>query len=146
MATPEFAFLVSRETDASFLDPGRFLYYATSLKPVYLFESLEGEALIERYADPSDPRSVVIALLTCDGGPRTGPDAANGLTSPEVAFSLGYFFARLPARNIIILTDGGHVPNQLGGVAQISMRVGDWRDELGRQLEDLGVAVDFSKI
>ena len=144
---PAKAFILYGPTESILRDVCRLLDLASSLDAVVLGRELgRAEAVIERFACPEDPESVVIAILTADTSDGNGSSsnrAAGAWPDQDVIFCLGYMAALVgPTRTIVLRQEGVNGPKLPDGASLLRIEDSGWRRTLAICLRTLGASVD----
>lgn len=113
----------------------------------------QGRTVIEKFTDHSEEVQYAIVLLSADdfAYPK-GADMQQGKLRPRqnVVFELGYFIAKLGRNRVFPLyetMDNFEIHSDFAGVVLVPFDSrGAWKMDLGKELEALGVAVNWSRL
>jgi len=85
--------------------------------------------------------------MTPDDLGRAVADAdLNQRARQNVVFELGFFVGKFGSERVAALTKGNiERPPDFDGVVYISLDSGDWRTQLGRELQGAGYQFDWNK-
>ncbi|MCL2364307.1 MAG: nucleotide-binding protein [Defluviitaleaceae bacterium] len=114
------------------------------LIPIILHEQPDkGRAIIEKFEDISDDVGFAIILLSADDAMFDGQYRAR----QNVILELGYFYAKLGRKNVIVLYDTStkiERPSDISGVIYepYDHPGGVWRYEVAQELKEAGYNVD----
>jgi len=126
----------------------RTLQQLTGYEPTILHEMANGgRTLIEKFEHYGGRASIAVVILTPDdeGAPAGG--FAHPRARQNVVFEFGYFAGSLTRSRVVALVKGGiEIPSDLSGVVYIDMDKTDWQRELSRELNEMGLETDLSKV
>jgi hypothetical protein len=128
----------------------RLIERTTSLEPIILDEQPnKGLSLIEKFRAHARPDGVAIIIMTGDDVAylkSAGPASSRPRPRQNVILELGYFLGTLPRdRTIVLREEDLEGPSDIEGVSYYDLS-GDWKRKLARELHELHVEVDFSRI
>jgi predicted nucleotide-binding protein len=112
-------------------------------------ESNRGSTIIEKFEDHAQRVVFAVAILTADdlvGRDERG--VARLRTRQNTIFEVGYFFAKLGRRRVVLLAEPGvERLTQLDGVLYIELdEAGGWKSSLVREIRSAGLAADLNEI
>jgi predicted nucleotide-binding protein len=122
--------------------------------PIILHEMPnQGRTIIEKFTDHSDEVQYAIVLLSADDfaySKNSPPDKAKLRPRQNVVFELGYFIGKMGRKNVFPLyetMENFELHSDFGGVALVEFdKNGGWKSALGKELEALGVTIDWSSL
>lgn len=111
-----------------------------------------GRTILEKFEHHAADASYAVVLLTADdlGGAMSSstPVASRRRGRQNVIFELGFFFGKLGRERVAVLLDPAiEKPSDIDGLVYIELDTGGaWKNRLARELDNVGVPVDFSRI
>jgi energy-coupling factor transporter ATP-binding protein EcfA2 len=119
------------------------------LQVIILHERVnKGRTIIEKFQEEAASVGFAIVLMTSDdlGGAKSAANPKSRARQ-NVVFELGFFLGVLGPHRVAAVVKGDlELPSDLQGVAYISLDRGDWRIELGRELQSAGYVVDWNQV
>jgi predicted nucleotide-binding protein len=142
-------FLVHGHDHAKLHEAVRVLERATGRDVIVLHEQTNaGRTILEKFEDHAATASYAVVLLTADdyGGPAGA--TAQARARQNVIFELGFFFGLLGRGRVAVLLDQGvEQPSDIDGLVYIGLDLaGAWKQALARELEAVGMPIDYSRI
>jgi predicted nucleotide-binding protein len=144
---PTEVFVVHRHDNGARDTVARFIE-KLGFKAIILHERPnKGRTIITKFREESANVGFAVVLMT--------PDDHGGKTNSEtrprarqnVVFELGFFIGALGADKVAALLKGDiERPSDFDGVVYISLDYGNWKVDLGRELEAAGFQVDWKKV
>jgi predicted nucleotide-binding protein len=108
-----------------------------------------GRVILEKFEGHAASAAYAVVLLTADdeGHAKTDSDS-KPRARQNVVFELGFFFAQLGRERVAVLRDPEvEKPSDLDGLVYIEIDPnGAWKHKLIKELEAVGIEVDYSKI
>lgn len=134
----------ARQTTARFIEQ-------LGLEAIILHERPnKGRTIITKFREEAAGVGFAVVLMTPDdvGGPASAPaDRLNPRARQNVVFELGFFIGELGADRVAALIKGSiERPSDFDGVVYISLDSGNWKAELGRELQAAGYNIDWNKV
>jgi predicted nucleotide-binding protein len=131
----------ARETVARFLTKIGF-------DPIILHEQPnKGRTIITKFREEAADIGFAVVLMTPDdhGGKAGGETQLRA--RQNVVFELGFFIGALGPEKVAALVKGNvERPSDFDGVVYISLDLGDWRTQLGKELEAAGFEIDWNRV
>jgi predicted nucleotide-binding protein len=142
-------FIVHGHDDAAREALARFLA-KIDLEPIILNEQVSGNrTIIEKIEEYGDDVGFAVVLLTPDdaGAAMADKDKLQPRARQNVIFELGYFIGRLGRNNVCALKKGDlEVLSDYAGVVYTAMdAAGAWKTTLAREIDSVGIEIDFNK-
>ena len=131
-----------RETVARFIT-------TIGLEPVILHEQANrGMTIIEKLVSSENVGYAVVLLTPDDLGRKKSAAEEKPRARQNVILELGYFVGRLGRERVIaILKDEVEIPSDYMGVVYTQFDDGGgWRQELARELQSTGYAIDWNEV
>lgn len=144
-------FIVHGHDDALKLGVDSFLRRATKIEPIILdTQANRGRTLIEKLEAVGARAGYAVVLLTADdvGAEKAKIDKLEPRARQNVVFEFGFFAGALGRDHVAVIYEPGvELPTDLLGLVYIEYdRGGGWRNELLRELREVGVSVDPSAL
>lgn len=144
---PRRAFVVHGHDDGAREAVARFLE-RLDFEVIILHERANrGRTVIEKVEAHGDVGFAVVLLTPDDvGGPKNGD--LQPRARQNVLLELGYFVGRLGRDRVCALKRGDlEIPSDFGGVVYEPFdAAGGWKQALGRELQEVGFAIDWNKV
>ena len=109
-----------------------------------------GRTIIEKFEKYASNTGFAIVLLTPDdvGAPKDKPGDLKPRARQNVIFEIGYFFKGLGRGRVCAMSrEGVEFPSDLNGVSYVALDSGGaWKLKLFREMEEVGLPVDSSKL
>jgi predicted nucleotide-binding protein len=130
-----------REAVARFLE-------RLGLQPVILHECPnKGRTIITKFQEEAAEVGFAIVLMTPDDVGGVSEAGLKARARQNVVFELGFFIGALgPARVAALVKGDIERPSDFDGVVYISLDNGNWKTELGNELQAAGYDVDWNKV
>jgi predicted nucleotide-binding protein len=119
------------------------------LEPIILNEQVSrNQTIIEKIESYGREVAFAVVLLTPDDVGGETPEALQPRARQNVILELGYFIGRLGRDRVCALKRGEvEVPSDYDGVVYTPMdQAGAWKFALARELDAVGIAVDFNRV
>lgn len=141
------AFVVHGHDDAARESVARFLERADFEAIILHEQANSGRTIIEKIEAYGDVGFAVVLLTPDDEGCKLG-ETPKPRARQNVVLELGYFLGRLGRNRVCPLKLGDlEIPSDFGGVVYVPFdSAGGWRQALGRELEQAGFPIDWSKV
>lgn len=158
-------FLVHGHDETLRLQVSEFVRRATGAEPIVLAEQPgQSRTLIEKFEQHANEVGFAVVLMTGDDEGRSAqpPKPHGGLAKKmkprkaalrprarqNVVLELGYFLGRLGRNQVCALFEEGvEMPSDYNGVEYVPIDAnGGWKQRLGRELRQAGLAVDLNKV
>ena len=140
-------FVVHGHDDAARESVARFLE-KIDFTPIILHEQPnKGRTIITKFREEAADIGFAVILMTPDdqggkAGAETRPRARQ-----NVVLELGFFLGALGPERVAALVRGDvERPSDFDGVVYISLDSGDWRAQLGKELQAAGFGIDWNKV
>ena len=131
-----------REKVARFLEKLDF-------EPIILHERASGgRTVIEKIEAHGEVGFAIVLLTPDDEGCQKG-EIPKSRARQNVVLELGYFLGRLKRNRVCALKVGEdlEIPSDFGGVVYVTFDRSDgWKQELGKELQHAGFAIDWNKV
>jgi predicted nucleotide-binding protein len=142
-------FIVHGHDDAAREALARFLA-KIDLEPIILNEQVSGNrTIIEKIEEYGDDVGFAVVLLTPDdvGATVADKDKLQPRARQNVIFELGCFIGRLGRNRVCALKKGDlEVLSDYAGVVYTAMdAAGAWKTTLAREIDAIGIEIDFNK-
>jgi predicted nucleotide-binding protein len=136
-------FIVHGHDNGTLQTVARFLERA-GVEPIILHEQASGgRTIIEKLEANSDVGFAVVLLTPDDEGCKKG-DAAQLRARQNVVLELGYFIGVLSRNRVCALRVGEvEIPSDFLGVVYVQFDSGQWKQALGKELEEAGFTIDW---
>lgn len=143
-------FIVHGHDNAAVSDMARTLEKA-GFEAIILHEQADaGLTIIEKIERYSDVGFAVILYTECDLGraKEAAIEDEKFRARQNVVFEHGYLIGKLGRKNVCALIKGKvEIPGDISGVVYVQMdNAGAWRIQLGKNMKEAGMAVDFNKL
>ena len=108
----------------------------------------KGRTIIEKFEDYADVGFAVVLLTPDDvGSAKEETDNQTPRARQNVIFELGFFVGKLGRQRVCALHKGDvEIPTDFYGVVWVALDSGQWRLDLGRELQAAGLDVDLNKL
>lgn len=149
--TIDAIFIVHGHDDALKLGVDSFLRRATKIEPLILHnQPNRGRTLIEKLEVTGARAGYAVVLLTADdlGAEKAKAKQLEPRARQNVVFEFGFFVRALGRDHVAVIYEPGvELPTDLKGLAYIEYdRGGAWRNDLLRELREVGVSVDANAL
>ncbi len=128
----------------------RVLERATDRRVAILHEQPNrGRTLIEKFEEHAADASFAVVVLTADDeGRKKGDESLAPRGRQNVIFEMGFFFALLGRRRVVVLLDPSvEHPSDVSGLVYVEMdTAGAWRHTLAREVAAAGIRVDLASV
>jgi predicted nucleotide-binding protein len=131
-----------RETVARYIE-------RLGLEAIILHERAnKGRTIITKFRDESIGVGFAVALMSPDDLGKAKDEAElKPRARQNVVFELAYFIGKLGPERVAALVKGDiERPSDFDGVVYISLDDGNWKIELGRELQAAGYVIDWNKV
>lgn len=144
-------FIVHGHDDALKLGVESFLRRATKIEPIILHaQPNRGRTLIEKLEATGARAGYAVVLLTADdvGAVKAKPTKLEPRARQNVVFEFGFFAGALGRAHVAVIYEPGvEWPTDLKGLVYIEYDGGGaWRNDLLRELREVGVSVDANAL
>ena len=115
------------------------------LEPIILAKQVnKGMSIIEKIEHYSDVSCAIVLYTPCDEGRMKGDCDLKDRARQNVIFEHGYLMAKLGRNNVITLVESGmEFPGDLSGIVYISMQDKDWELQVMKELNGVGLKIDW---
>lgn len=142
-------FVVHGHNEAVRETVARFISERLGFEPIILHERPnKGRTIIDKLRQEAGEVGFAVVLMTADDvGAARGAEHPNPRARQNVVFELGFFIGLLgPDRVAALVEEGVERPSDYDGVIYISLSAGDWRTQLGKELQEAGYTIDWNKV
>jgi len=146
--TSRKVFIVHGHDGAPKAEVARFVE-KIGLEPIILHERPnKGRTLITKFQEEAGTVDFAVVLMTPDDvGKAAGVSELNPRARQNVVFELGFFIGRLgPSRVAALIKGNVEKPSDFNGVVYISLDDGGWQQQLGKELQAAGYAIDWNLV
>lgn len=111
-------------------------------------QSNKGRTLITKFHEVADEVGFAVVLMTPDDCGGSVPDGdLKPRARQNVVFELGFFIGKLGRERVATLVKGDvEKPSDFDGVVYISLDSADWKNQLGKELQEAGYDIDWNKV
>lgn len=135
--------------DSDSLEKVELFLYQIGCDPVVVMNEPSGGLVlidkIERCAEEVD--FAIVIYTACDEGRLKGSEKLQGRARQNVVFEHGYLIAKLGRENVVALVEEGvETPGDVQGVVYVSMADDDWRQQIIKEMQFVGIDVDIIRV
>lgn len=148
MSTSNKVFIVHGHDEAAKQSVARFLEKC-GFEAVILNEQADGgRTIIEKIQHYTDVAFAIVLYTPCDIGRAKEEKRGKSRARQNVVFEHGYLIGRLGRDKVCALVkDGVETPGDFSGVVYKPMdAAGAWKTEILKEMKNVGIAVDASKL